>query len=150
MADERGAAYLKMTADALASIAQQAAVKAVMEGVEAIAALAIGNVPGAALHGAAAAGYAGVAVLAGGTAAVMSSARGMTTDERKQLESARNADKERAAKEKQQAAERKGEVVAGTVVNVYNLGITGATEVEQAKELERIRMKYNDLRTGSK
>lgn len=150
LADERGAAYLKMTADALASIAQQAAVKAVMEGVEAIAALAVGNVPGAALHGAAAAGYAGVAVLAGGTAAVMSSARGMTTDERKQLESARNADKERAAKEKQQAAERKGEVVAGTVVNVYNLGITGATEVEQAKELERIRMKYNDLRTGSK
>lgn len=148
LARERGAAYLKMTADALMSIAQQASVKAVMEGVEAIAALAMGNAAGAALHGTAAAGYAGVAVLAGGTAAVLSSARGMTTDERKSLEAARENAKEREKKEKAQRGEARA-VEAGTVVNVYNLGITGQTEAEQAKELERIRSKFAEMRTGS-
>lgn len=149
LAKERGAAYLKMTADALMSIAQQASVKAVMEGVEAVAALAVGNAAGAAMHGAAAAGYAGVAVLAGGTAAAISTARGMTGDERKSLEAMRaNSEKERKERETKQRGEVKAE--AGTVVNVYNLGITGQTDVEQARELERIRSKYADTRTGSK
>lgn len=146
IASERASSYLKMTADALASISQQAAVKAIYEGVEAIAALATGNPAGAALHGAAAAGYAGVAVVAGGTAAAISSARGLTGDERNQLESATKTKADR--KEREDKAKTERGQAAGTIVNVYNLGITGQTDVEQGKELARIQKQYEATRTG--
>lgn len=145
-AADRAGAYLKMTADSLASIAEQAGVKAVYEGVEAIASLAVGDVAGAGLHGTAAAGYAALAVAAGGTAAAISSARGMSGDERKQLESATKAKQERQAREEKNASERKQ--AAGTIVNVYNLGITGQTSVEQGRELDRIRKQYEATKTG--
>lgn len=51
--------------DALVALSEQAAGKAVWEGAEALASLAVGNFPGAALHGAAAAAYGAVAVAAG-------------------------------------------------------------------------------------
>lgn len=145
-AADRANTYLKMTADSLASIAEQAGVKAVYEGVEAIAALAVGDVAGAGLHGTAAAGFAALAVAAGGTAAAISSARGLSGDERKQLESATKSREERKAREDKAASERSQ--AAGTIVNVYNLGITGQTSVEQGRELDRIRKQYEATKTG--
>lgn len=145
-AADRANTYLKMTADSLASIAEQAGVKAVYEGVEAIAALAVGDVAGAGLHGTAAAGFAALAVAAGGTAAAISSARGLSGDERKQLESATKSKEERKAREDKAASERSQ--AAGTIVNVYNLGITGQTSVEQGRELDRIRKQYEATKTG--
>ena len=55
-------------------IAEQATVKALWEGAEALAALAMGNFAGAALHGEAAAAYAGVAVVGYAAGSAMDSA----------------------------------------------------------------------------
>ncbi len=55
----------QQTHDALQAIAEQAAGKALWEGAEALASLAMYDYPGAALHGAAAAAYGGVAIAAG-------------------------------------------------------------------------------------
>lgn len=146
LAQDNASAALKITADTLAGIAQQAATKAIMEGAEAVAAAARYDYAAAGQHGVAAALYAGVAVAAGGTAAIISSSRGMTKDERESLAAERENAKERKDREQKQAAQ--AAQVAGTQVNVYNLGITGQTELEQAKELERIRQQYQSLATG--
>lgn len=149
--DERGAAFLKVTADALASIAVQAGTKALWEAAEAVASLALGpaGIPAATQHGIAAGMYAGVAVAAGGAAAGISAARGTTAEESAQLETAKeNKSKEREAREKDQK-EQIANVQAGTTITIINIGIAGKTEAEQGKELERVRAKYADLRTGS-
>ena len=146
LADERGAAFLKVTADALASIAQQSATKAIFEGAEAVAAFARADIPSATQHGIAAGLYAGVAVAAGGGAAALSAARGTTAEERSQLESSKTREKERTEREARQTAQVTKE--AGTQVNIYNLGISGKTERDQGRELTRVLNQFSDLRTG--
>lgn len=150
LADEQGAAFLKTTADALASIAQQAAIKAVFEAAEAVRSAANYDEYGAVQHGIAAGIYAGIAVSAGAGAAGISGARGVTTEERQQLEAAKQSEEtqkqDRLTREKKQESQREAEQGANIVV--YNIGISGKTEVEQGKELERIQKQFSNLRTG--
>lgn len=148
MSAQRAAAFLKMTADMLTQIAVQAGVKAVWEGAEAVAAAARYDYASAAQHGTAAGLYAGVAIAAGGTAAIISNTRPFTAEEQAQLDSMQ----EGTEKEVGSAAGGRGETTeesdAGARVNVYYLGITGQTEMQQAAELERIQREYSNLKTG--
>lgn len=144
---EEQASNAARIADTLKGIAEQAAVKAIFEGVAAIASAADYDEGAAYQHLAAAAGFAAVALAAGGTTAAISASRGLTTQERTQLEDAQKTKAETAAREDKQA----GQVAVGAaqIVNVYNLGITGKTTAEQGKELEAIYKEFDLLKTGS-
>lgn len=149
LTEEHQAAVAAQVATTLAGIASEAAIKAIMSGVEAIAAFASGEEEAAAGFAAAAVGYAAVAAAAGGGAAIISSTRGMTTSEREQLENAQKDKASSSERSAQQTAQR-GQGTAGTNITVYNLGISGLTEYEQGQELQRIYDKYGDLKTGAK
>ncbi len=101
----------------------------------------------------AAAAYGIAALAAGGTAAVISSNRGMTAQESSQLQS--NADAFQAKQDQQaraaaQGAQRGSDAVDGSVqVQVFHLGITGQTEAAQGAELDRIKRQYERTKTGA-
>jgi hypothetical protein len=63
--ESAGAAFKKFVGESLAASGKQMAIEAVKEGAWALASLAIGDVSGAARHGAAAAAFAGGAIVAG-------------------------------------------------------------------------------------
>lgn len=148
MRDSKIASFEKEVAASLISIAKDATVKALFEGAEAIASAAIYDYAGAEQHGIAALMYAGVAVAAGGAGYAMSSNRGMTTDEKSRLEDAKKAKTDREKRDKDRAATASTEMA--TQVTVVYMGIAGTTELEQARELERIQGEYGKLKTGSK
>lgn len=143
--DDKIASFEKELAASLTSVAKDAAVKALWEGASAIASAATYDEVGAEQHAIAALLYAGVAVAAGGAGYAISSSRGMTKDEKTQLDDAKKQQSQRDQREAKQSAQR---VEAATQVNVYNLGIAGLTELEQAKQIEKIRQQYASLKTG--
>lgn len=148
-AEENEANLKKKTADVLADIAVQAATKAVFATAEGIASAAGFNEASAAGFFAAAGMYAAIAVASGAGAYALSSGRGMTKDEKASLNNNQEAfERNRRQREAQQTAQAGGSVTQGTVVNVIHMGITGQTEVEQARELERIRNQYAASKTG--
>ena len=82
----------------------------------------------------------------GGAAFAISQSRGMTSSERENLEAWKRRDK---AKEKRESANsRSSDGAGGTVVNVFNLGITGQTRTAQARELVKIQQDYGALQIG--
>lgn len=149
MSEDRAASFLKMTEDMLAQIAVQAGIKAIWEVGEGIAAFASYRYAEGTQHMIAAGIYTGVAVAAGGTAAIIASSRPMTSDERQQLDS-----------QKEQNAQTVGSGASGPsggtaqaaapqqVVNQYIIGIAGMTEQQQGQELSRIQDQFNNQRTG--
>lgn len=146
-AQEAEAAMAEKTAAVLADIAVQAGTKALMYGAEAVGFLVSEEYEKAGNAGIAAGLFAAIALASGGTAAAISSNRGMTSQESSQLAASGKAAKDRTTREAQQTAVAGGSGV-GTVVNVFHMGITGQTEVEQGRELERIRTEYEDTKTG--
>lgn len=146
--DDKIASFEKELAASLAAMAKDAAIKAIWEGASAVASAASYEYEAAAQHGIAAALFAGVAVTAGGAAYAINSSRGMTADEGSRLEDARKNEKERKTRDAKQSAQRGEE--AGAQVTVIYMGIAGTTELEQGRELDRIRGKWNSLKTGSK
>jgi hypothetical protein len=167
-ADEEAAATQQMVANAIASIAQQAAVKAVFETAEGLAALglaALGFAPGAVSagqHFAAAAAYGSIAGVGFIASSVLSNNRGFTSEERSSLENLRSKKKDgkddtsstgpetgSSGATSKAAGTNAADVGPGATVNVYYLGITGLTVEQQGKELERIRRQYSNLKTGS-
>lgn len=148
MADEEKAEGQKRLAAFLANIAKDAGMRGLFEAAQAAAALATGRMDAAAKHGIASGLFFGVAAAAGAGAAKISSGRGMTTDERQTIEDLEARNKERRERDADQATD----VVAGpqgpTIV-VYNIGISGQTEVAQARELERIQKQFSNLKTGA-
>lgn len=150
MADERAGAFLKMTEDMLKQIAVQCGVKAIFEAGEAVAAAARYDFGSAALHGVAAGVYAGVAIAAGGSAAIIASTRPMTSDERQQLDAAKAQDEKQSVGSgmTQQGTGGTSNAPAQTIVNQYVLGIAGMTEQQQGMELTRIQDEFNNQRTG--
>jgi hypothetical protein len=167
-ADEETAATQQMVANAIASIAQQAAVKAVFETAEGLAALglaALGFAPGAVSagqHFAAAAAYGSIAGVGFIASSVLSNNRGFTSEERSSLENLRSKKKDgkddtsstgpetgSSGATSKAAGTNAADVGPGATVNVYYLGITGLTVEQQGKELERIRRQYSNLKTGS-
>lgn len=146
-AEEEKAAFAKRTAEILAGVATEAGGRALFEGAAAIASAAAYDANGAALHGTAAALYAGVAAALGGAAYTITQSRGKTSDERAQLESLNQRERERVQRDAREAASAsKGN--AGPSVVVYQMGISGFTELEQARELERMRREAVKLATG--
>lgn len=85
--ERRNAVYAELQA-VLAGLAKEAAVRALWEGAQAIASLAVYNFDAAAKHGAAAAAFAGVAAVAGAGAGAIGNNRGMTAQERQSVASA--------------------------------------------------------------
>ena len=155
LAAEERAANQQRIADFLGNLAEQAAVKAIFQTAEGFANLASYNYSAAAMNFAAAGQYAAVAVAAGGAAVVLSNTRGRTREEREQLEAMDRDAAERDAQARERANQAQarsddasGGQLPGTQVNVYNIGIAGVTQVQQARELERIRKEYESLRTG--
>lgn len=153
LADESRAALQQRVADALASLAQEAGVKAIFMGAEALAMLAVGNVPGAAAAGAAAAAYAAVAGVGGAAAFALTQNRGLTTAEHDTLASMR-AKQDSSLKSGNQgglgdasAGGRAGE--QGAVINVYQFGIAGVTEAQQAGFLRDLQAKYGAATMGA-
>lgn len=148
--EEATAALAEKTAAVLADIATQAGVKALMYGAEAIGFLVSEEYEKAANAGIAAGLFGAVAVAAGGSAAAINSNRGMTSSESASLASSNTkASKDSAAREAAQTAQRGGSTTQGSVYNIYHMGITGQTEVEQGRELERIRSEFDDTKTGN-
>lgn len=135
-------------AAALASVAKDAAVKALWEGAQAIASAASYDEVGAEQHAVAALLYAGVAVAAGGSAYAISSNRGMTADEKNQLADAKKQQEKSNEREAKQTSQR-GAAEAGNTIIVNYMGIAGVSELQQAKELERIRKQFNASLTGT-
>lgn len=146
--EDRAAGFLKVTADMLAQVAIQAGIKAVYEGGEAIAAAARYDYAAATQHGIAAGIYAGLAVAAGGTSAAISAARPMTSDERQQLDAAATQDQQSVGSGANTAAAAAAPSAPETSVNVYYLGISGMTELQQSQELARVQRGYAELATG--
>lgn len=148
MRDNKIASFEKELAASLISIAKDAAIKALFEGAAAVGSAAIYDYDGAAQHGIAAGLYAGVAVAAGGAGYALSSSRGMTSDEKARLDDAKKAKTDREERDKKQAKAKADDSPAQ--ITVVYMGIAGTTELEQAKELERLRGEYSKLKTGSK
>lgn len=151
--DEQGASFAKGTAELLASIGKQAAVKAVFNTAEGIAALTnpltAAEAPG---YFTSAGIFAALAAATGGGAAAISATRGLTSDEQAQLDSASSSVTSSASSSAGSAASSRSagssNASVATQVNVYQIGITGQTEAEQGREVERIRRKYDDLKMG--
>lgn len=148
LAEDNKNTLLQKLADTLANVAIDSQIKAIMETANSLASLAEYDYGAAAAHGIAAAAYGAVAIAAGGAAIGISQSRGMTGSERSQLEASDKAATDRSKREAAQEAQR-GKETVGTQISVYNLGITGQTDQEQGRELERIRRKYDDSKTGS-
>jgi hypothetical protein len=151
LADEARNAQAQRIADFLAGVAKEAGMKALVEAAAAIASAASYDYGGAAMHAAAAAAFAAVGVAAGGAAVGISSSRGMTTEERHQLESMEQQKKERAAREASQDAAAAGSAGDGRKVEINNyfLGLPGMTTAEMGQEIERLQSTYDDLKTGN-
>lgn len=136
----------KRLAEVLANIAIESAKQAAFQVAEGIGNLASYNYGAAALNFAAAAAYGVIAGASGGAAFAISQSRGMTSSERENLEALKRRDK---AKEKRESANsRSSDGAGGTVVNVFNLGITGQTRTAQARELVKIQQDYGALQIG--
>lgn len=129
-------------AETLANIAIEAGKQSLFQVAEGIGNLAAQNYAAAGLNFAAAAAYGLVAGAAGGAAFAITQSRGRTTGEREALEAQREA--ARKARESKQGAQT-GSTKGDTVVNVYQLGITGQTRTAQARELARIGAEYEGL-----
>lgn len=158
LAAGQAAAFDQLLADALASIGEQAAVKALFETAEGIAATAgIYTATLAPGHYAAAAEYAAVAAAAGVGAYAISQSRGLTTAESDNLTSlnAQNATSLSTPYSGSASASTNSSGVATngstpntqTVINVF--GIAGYTQTQQAKALSDLQRQYAKLKTGS-
>ncbi len=173
MAAEEAAAAQQATANVIAAVAQQAAVKAIFAAAEGLAYTAAAIFGAEQGWGAAASSFAAAAAfgtLAGVGYAVssgLSNSRGFTTAERESLEGqkkpkpnfASNGTKPSpgsdsgigsATSSAAVATTTAQPVQAGTVINVYNLGVAGSTKDQQAVALKDILKRYDSLKTGSK
>jgi hypothetical protein len=143
---ENNAAQADRLSKTLASLAMEAGKNALMQVGEGIAALAEYNYPGAALHFAAAGAFGLLAGGAAGASYAISQGRGQTTAERESLEAAKKKDAASAtARDASQSSQSGAKKKGDTVIEVYNLGITGQTRTAQARELARIQAEYNGL-----
>lgn len=147
--NERKAAEQQRLADTLANIAVEAGKNALFQSAEAVAAAA--GLPATAgkmaAHIAAAAAFATIAGGAGAAAYGIAQSRGATASEREQIEARSRNDKKQKEADDKPIEQGKG---PGTQVNVYYLGISGITEAEQGRELERIQSQYSDMKTGGR
>lgn len=146
LAQEEAAAEDLRRAQLLASIAERAGVEALFE--LAKAAASFEAPPVAAAHLAAAAAFGAVALAAGGAAAAITAGRANTTEERTRLEDLKARDRERSARESRQSADSDSGKTGGPSVVVYQLGISGFTELEQARQLDKVQREYAQLQTG--
>jgi hypothetical protein len=137
-------------ANILADIAQQATVKALFTAAEATADLFLNPAASATLF-AASGMYAAVAAVAGGAAYAVTSSRGMTTEEASTLRGMQQHTNTTGATDvggKTSGSGGNSKQAADTIINVYQLGIAGATKAQQADELAAIQKQYDKRRMG--